>query len=268
MIRLTLDRDGAWIGVAAALSLLATLAIGIGAMLHAESARIAAQARVVTVAIAAVDPVQQSDRAQGLLAMLRRRGDLADVHLVDPATVRADTGIVDDAPVPALIDATVKQGRSSDDVKRAIAGLPGVSLTDDGAGFDDLAGAIRAVAHAAHAVAILTLSFGLVVGAVRGSQERALVGTLARLGATARQAALAVGMLSGRAALIGGTAGLLPGVIALPFIAAQAAGIDKSGMAGIGIDGALTIVATPVLLALVAAGAGGTAAVLRFRRLR
>jgi cell division transport system permease protein len=266
MIRIGSDRRDGLIAAAALLTCIATLAIGAAAALGHAAVEIERRPRVVSVAIAASDPALQVERSAGVLAMLHRRGDLSASRFVDPAVVRRDMQMEDDAPVPALIDATLRPGAPADGIRRALNGLPGVSVADDDAALDSAAVALRKLDMLARTIALAALVGGLVVGVAWGWGERQAIALLARLGAGDGQIALASAWMVARGAAIGAATGFVLGTLAWPFMAAQASSLDSGGMAGLGTGGAIGMVAAPLLIVALAALGGVLGALLRLER--
>jgi hypothetical protein len=226
---------------AAALTALATLAIGAAVLLGGARLRIENAGRLVTVAVIADDPGQQAARARSILAMLRARDDLRAPHIVPEKELRSEIG---DGPLPALIDATLIPGATEAPLARALADLPGVSVvraeTPATTGLRTLlriAGLIAATAVAG------SLATGIAIVRERLSTLGQTLGVLERLGASDAQMARWIAAPALHSLLIGG---LIGWAATIPFIAWQAGAIEGGAMPSIPRGSWALLAAAPI----------------------
>lgn len=269
---------GLFAAAVAALAALATLA-GVGGLtLDRRAGGLREAAARVTVAVADADPGRQATRARALAAMLGARSDLRGVRAVGAGALKAELapwlGRRAALPLPALIDATLIGDADEQGVRRALAGLPGVAVTRDGAELRPLADALRALAGIALGVTAAAVAgsgaFAVLAARAAFARDEDAIAVLRRLGARDGQIAAALQRRAGGGALLGGVCGLVAGGAAIPFIAARAGTIHTDGMADalIAPSGWLLPAALPVALAAVAMAATRATALLLLARRR
>jgi cell division transport system permease protein len=269
-------RPGATSGLIAAACLIMMLA-AVAVLALGRAARGLEQAVASRVIVQVIEPdrTRRDALAAEAMAVLHARSDIVALRRLDPAEINRLIGPylgkagLDEFPVPAMIDLTIRPGANIPAISTALAQIGPITVEPAGAGLAPLRSLIetlRAIAFSlAGIAAVATALIAIVAARAAFSAEASTVAILHGLGATDRQVANVITGQIVRDAASGTAIGAVVALAAMILLTRRLAalGIDAFRL---GWSGWIIVIALLLGLIALAAGAAQTSLLMRLGR--